>query len=256
MPGLGVVDHLHFLHRAWRYRLRTEKQELAYVRSLRLIGRTVVDIGAHRGIYSYWLREAVGRSGRVVAFEPQPEMIAELKKFKLSFRARNLDIIESGLSDTPGNATLRRVGMHTGGASITPGDPDRTQDNESTFEVPVTTLDAFFADRAQDPTMPLGPVALIKCDVEGHELAVFNGAERLLCRDRPAILFECHDAHARAGDVFRYLESLGYQGWLLDGRTHHPVEQFAALRDTLDKPYLNYIFEPTEKATLAQAKAV
>ena len=251
MPGLGVIEHAHFLHRAWRYRLRTEKQELAYVRSLRLIGRTVVDIGAHRGIYSYWLREAVGPAGRVIAFEPQPEMIAELKKFKQSFRARNLEIIESGLSDTPGTATLQRQGDHTGGASLEPNAHTHASEQTATFQVPVTTLDAFFADRAGDPSMPPGPVALIKCDVEGHERAVFKGAERLLREDRPAILFECHDTHARAGDVFEDLKSLGYRGWLLDGAAHHPVERYAELRDSLDKPYLNYIFEPQEATTLA-----
>lgn len=233
MPGLGVIDHLHFLHRAWRYRLRTEKQELAYVRSRRLVGRTVVDIGAHRGIYSYWLRRAVGPTGQVVAFEPQPEMIAELKKFKHSFRARNLEIVESGLSDTPGSATLQRVGDHTGGASLEQAeDPSAT-----TFTVPVTTLDDYLGSR------DFGPIALIKCDVEGHERAVFRGARRTLTTDRPAMLFECHDKHARDGGVFEDLKALGYAGWMLDGTRRIPVEQWAEERPKIELPYLNYIFE-------------
>lgn len=234
MPRLGAIEHAHFLHRAWRYRLRTERQELAYVRSLRLVGRTVIDIGAHRGIYSYWLREAVGPTGRVVAFEPQPEMIAELKKFKGSFRARNMDIVESGLSDTPGSATLNRIGDHTGGASLEhTHDPDAT-----TFSVPVTTLDDFLAERN------LGPIALIKCDVEGHERAVFRGARKTLTEDRPAMLFECHDRQASDGGVFEDLQSLGYRGWMLDGRRRIPIEDWDAERSKIDQPYLNYIFEP------------
>ena len=79
MPGLGVIGHANFLHRAWRYRLRTERDELAYMRSLDLAGRTLVDIGAHRGLYSYWMSKAAGRRGRVVSFEPQPEMLEAFK---------------------------------------------------------------------------------------------------------------------------------------------------------------------------------
>ncbi|MFK7884609.1 MAG: FkbM family methyltransferase [Phycisphaerales bacterium] len=237
MSGLGVIDHAHFLHRAWRYRLRTEKQELAYVRSIRLVGRTVIDIGAHRGIYSYWLREAVGPTGRVVSFEPQPEMIAELKKFKASFRANNMEIVESGLSDTPGSATLNRIGDHTGGASL-----EHNQDpNATTFSVPVTTLDAYLGAR------DLGPVALIKCDVEGHERAVFRGATRTLTEDRPVMLFECHDQHAREGGVFEDLKQFGYKGWMLDGRRRIPIEHWATERPKIKMPYLNYIFEPQSR---------
>jgi len=209
-----------------------------------------LDIGAHRGIYSYWLGRSVGKTGRVIAFEPQPEMIAELKNFKRSFRARNLEIIESGLSDTTGIATLRR-GAHTGGASIEPGARERDRSRNTVYEVPVTTLDTFFAERAADPSAPGGTVALIKCDVEGHEQAVFRGGRALLAKDRPALLFECQDDKAREGSLFDDLKGLGYRGWFFDGHTHRPVERFDEIRDSLDAPYLNYVFEPEEQTTLA-----
>lgn len=234
MPGLGVIGHAHFLHRAWRYRLRTERRELAYLLSLDLRGRTCVDIGAHRGVFSYWMCRAVGPGGRVVAFEPQPEMVRELKDFRASFRAKNLSVVESGLSSRTGTATLRRLGSHTGGASVEHADrPDAT-----CFKIAVTTLDDHFAEH------PAGSVAFIKCDVEGHERAVFRGARRVLGEDRPRLLFECHDEHARDGGVFDDLRSLGYRGWFLDGARRVPVERFDAERPGIDRPYLNYIFEP------------
>jgi hypothetical protein len=34
----------------------------------------------------------------------------------------------------------------------------------------------------------------LKCDVEGAEIAVFQGAERLLCEKRPILLVEMHSA--------------------------------------------------------------
>ena len=56
-------------------------------------------------------------------------------------------------------------------------------------------------------------MSFIKCDVEGHELEVFRGAEALLARDKPTLLFECHDDEADRGDLFEYLIGLGYDGY-------------------------------------------
>lgn len=238
MPGLGVLGHAHFLHRAWRYRLRTERAELAYVRSLDLAGKTVVDIGAHRGIFSYWMSKAVGPTGQVVAFEPQPEMIRLHKNFQDSFFWRkNITLVGSGLSRSSGSATMRRIGTHTGGASVEHADTP----GADAFEIPLTTLDDYFA---ANPPPAGSPVAFIKCDVEGHERAVFQGGARLLTEHRPRLLFECHDEHAREGGVFQDLQDLGYRGWFLAGNRRVPVERFAEERAAIDLPYLNYIFEP------------
>ncbi len=242
MPGLGVVGHAHFLHRAWRYRLRTERDELAYLRSLDLAGRTLVDIGAHRGLYTYWMSKAAGPRGRVVSFEPQPEMLEAFRAFQQSFHwIRTITLVDAGLSDTPGKATLRRVGDHTGGASLEPDAASGAPDVVA-HEVRVTTLDAYFFDEAPVPAEQ--PVAFIKCDVEGHEQAVFRGGERLLREHRPRILMECHDRHATPDGVFGDLEALGYRGWFLHAGGREPLETLARRRAEIDRPYLNYVFEP------------
>ena len=77
---MRLFDRLHFLHRAWRYRLRAERDELAFVLSRDLRGATVLDIGANRGIYSYWMHRVVGATGQVIAFEPQPELVQADRK--------------------------------------------------------------------------------------------------------------------------------------------------------------------------------
>jgi len=234
VDGLGIYEHAHMLHRAWRYRLNTERDELRYLRSLNLRASTCVDIGANTGIYTYWMLKQAGRSGRVVAFEPQPEMVEHLERFKRSFRAGNLEIVAKGLSSEPGAATLRRDMGHLGGASVARGDDY----GDSGVEIGLTTLDAFFGQSTR------GRVGFIKCDVEGHEHEVVRGGAALLARDEPTLLVECHDALVRGTTLFDDLSSIGYRAFFFHARRKTPMDRWDELRPTIAAPYLNYIFEP------------
>ena len=229
---MKLWDRLHMYYRAWRYRLVTERDELAFVLSRDMRGATVVDIGANRGIYSYWMHRQVGDRGRVVAFEPQPELVAWLQDLKTSFHLSRLEIVGCGLSSSVGQRTLIRPRQHWGGASLEmPHAADR-----DAMEVPLTTLDDFFGDGSRRR------VALIKCDVEGHEDAVFEGGRNLLARDRPDLLFEYKDAKVASGTTFALLQSLGYQGHFFFQRRLVPLARYAELRPQIPLPYLNFVF--------------
>ena len=234
MTGLGLFESMHMLHRAWRYRNRTERDEVRFMLSYDLRNKLVLDIGANAGIYSYWMSKAVGKEGRVIAFEPQPEMIDTLKKLRHSFRFPQLEIAETGLSDQPGEATLRRELSHLGGASIARDLPNA----DDSFTIPITTLDAYIDEHADRP------VSFIKCDVEGHEPEVFAGAMETLRRDMPTLLFELHDKQVRESDLFDQLKSIGYNSYYLHQGEQHPVEELEHARDSIDKPYLNYVCVP------------
>jgi len=71
--------------RVWRYRLRTEKDDIRFLLNKDLKGDTVIDIGANKGIYSYWMSKKVGEEGKVVAFEPQPKLMDHLTQLKADF---------------------------------------------------------------------------------------------------------------------------------------------------------------------------
>jgi len=222
------------LHRAWRYRLNTERDEIRYLRSLDLRGMAAVDVGANTGIYCYWLLKQVGRRGRVDAFEPQPEMLAHLGRVKASLGADNLELVGLGLSSTPGRVTLRRDLTHLGGASLARGDDY----GDSGVDIELTTLDDHFDDPEH------GRIGFIKCDVEGHEHEVIRGATALLERDRPVLLIECHDALVRETPMFEDLASIGYDAYFFHEGRKAPMDRWEALRPGIRAPYLNYIFEP------------
>ena len=70
------------LHRAWRYRLRIERPEILFLLEHLAPGQTAVDVGAHKGAFTYWMDRLVGPTGHVLAFEPIPELAAYLGRVR------------------------------------------------------------------------------------------------------------------------------------------------------------------------------
>jgi FkbM family methyltransferase len=227
---MHLFERAHAYHRIWRYRLRTERQEIGYLLSLDLRGATVVDIGANRGVYSYWMHKAVGLEGNVVAFEPQPELAAYLRDLKETLRLTRLTVVEAALSANVGKRQLVRPQIHWGAGSLElePGS------DRDALTVATTTLDEYFL------RSPLRPVRFIKADIQGHEHACFSGGGRLLREDRPTVLCESEDDHLER--VRAYLESLGYEGFFFLRGELVPVTELARLRRSIAAPYLNYLF--------------
>lgn len=242
------TERIHAWHRIWRYRLRTERDELAFLLAQDLAGATVLDIGANRGIYSYWLHRAVGPNGHVIAFEPQPELAVYLRDFRQSFGLNRLTIVEQALSSRTGTAQFVRPKTHWGGGSLV------TKPNEAhdVFSVPITTLDEHFAKSS------LRPIRFIKCDVENHELDVFRGGSRLLSEDRPVVLFETRDHSREPGHVLSSLQELNYDGFFLSHHGLLPIDDLPEWREKLPKhmrrvSFLNYVFQPCERFSITRA---
>lgn len=205
------TDRLRWIYRAYRYRYKLEKQEIRQVLDHLEPGDVAVDVGAHKGAFTYWMRKAVGDTGRVFAFEPQPVLARRLHALTESSSIDNVIVENLGVSSSAGTMLLNVPGTGSSpGASLEAG---AVGDHAQSYPVEVVTLDDYF-----DDTMA-GRIRLIKCDAEGHELEVFRGAEQLLRKFRPALLFECerrHRASGSVGEVFSYLESLGFQGFFVD----------------------------------------
>lgn len=200
-------------------------------------GEVAIDVGAYKGGYTYWMRRAVGDGGVVLAFEPQPVAAGMLRRYVSAFAWRNVAVAECALSSTQGSRELLVPGEGVTpaaslvGASLPP-DPRR-------HAVVVDTLDDHLAAHP-----PPGRVALLKVDVEGHELDAFLGAQRTLVDDRPHILFECEARHLRGatpGDVFDHLRDRGYRGSFFERGELVDVTRFEASLHQVEglRPYLN-----------------
>jgi|TARA_B100001971_G_scaffold141459_1_gene130667 predicted methyltransferase len=103
-------DYLRWILRAWRYRLVVERQEINFMLKYLKPGQTAVDIGAHKGAYTYWMSKYTGTNGNVFAFEPQPRLYNQLNKILDNSKINNVHVELLALSANKGENTLLMPG--------------------------------------------------------------------------------------------------------------------------------------------------
>jgi FkbM family methyltransferase len=215
---------------SWMREWRRGDPALPVVREVVRKGDTVVDIGANWGFFTANLARLVARSGCVHAIEPDPSHRGSLEA--IGTRYGNVIVHSTGLSDHDGQGMLHVpvVNGEPVGALASLAVPDgRAGIAHEQVPVKLTRLDSLLPSD--------GPrVAFVKCDVEGHELAVLRGARDLLRRDRPTILIEIEQRHQREDirQTFAYLAGLGYSGHALRADGPIPLEEFDVKRDQVD----------------------
>lgn len=203
-----------------------ELAERAFVSRFLQAGMTALDIGAHHGLYTLLASKLVGPNGRVFAFEPSPRERRALR-WNVGFnRCKNVVIEGLALGNEEGEGSLYVVDVHETGCNSLrpPALPDAT----SIIPVHVISLDQWLAVHHPES------VDFIKLDVEGGELSVLQGAEKLLeRRPRPVILAEVQDIRTqpwgyRAKEIISFLSDKGYRWFSIsaDGSLA-PLEVFA-----------------------------
>lgn len=208
-------------------------------------GDTALDVGASWGLFTYTLARRVGPDGRVIAFEPNPAVLPSLEAMAAPYPG--VEIRRVALSDSTAEGELHVPeltrslagprAIHPMGSLTVPD--NRTGDARTTVAVPTERLDdALRAD---------GPVAFVKCDVEGHELAVLGGADAVLAQ-RPAVLIEIEQRHQDnpIEAVFEVFAGHGYDGYVMREGSPVPLAEFDVVRDQVAhlKPHAVFTAAP------------
>jgi FkbM family methyltransferase len=163
-PSWGFVDSV--LHDQY------EPETKALLGSLIRPGMTVFDIGAHVGHYTLLAARIVGPTGRVYAFEPEPENFALLKRNVELNGYKNVTCVPKAVSDRSG--TLDFYVSHQGNDRHTLiGDP-HAPSHATRRQVSAISVDDFAAESG------CPAVDVIKMDVEGAEPLVLAGMTNLL----------------------------------------------------------------------------
>jgi FkbM family methyltransferase len=174
---------------------------------------TFVDVGANIGEVTLLAAKRVGPTGRVIAFEPIPEIAKCLSNNVAANGFEQVSVMQLGLCDREGQAEVYRSdaiikdgSVNDGLGSLYVGNRDR----KAAGSIEVSTLDA------QVDALGLTRVDVVKMDVEDAELPALRGAERVIRKHRPMLIVEVQEETARAAgyetaDLFEFLERHGYR---------------------------------------------
>jgi FkbM family methyltransferase len=179
-----------------------------------LAGGTVWDVGAHVGYHTLAFAARVGPSGFVIAFEPNPHNAARLRQNLEGNRdlAGRVRVETIALSDKDGSDRLFYTPIVDDGTSSGAAlEVALTVENAQAYRA----LDSIVVETSRaDSLVGSGRVpapSLIKIDVEGGEVGVLRGCDRLLAAARPLIAIEVHNTAA----MFRTHEMLAARGYRL-----------------------------------------
>lgn len=191
------------------YEAGYEPGTFAFFRAHCHAGDTVLDIGAHLGLFSVVAARRVGKTGRVFAFEPTPLTRSALRR---AVSINDLDhIVEvrgEAISGSTGEATFHDTGDAVSNAN------SLIQSGRSQHGITVRTLtvDDFVRERGIVPQ-------LLKIDVEGAEGGVLRGAAHTFETLRPTALLAVHPENLPAdetlADLWQMLQQYRLEASLL-----------------------------------------
>ncbi|MFL9880076.1 FkbM family methyltransferase [Herbaspirillum rhizosphaerae] len=184
-------------------RFKSHEAEWARLSNWLSPGDWCIDVGANVGRYSLKMSELVGSSGQVIAFEPLTHTFDLLTHFVEKGGYRNITMLNAAATE---QTCLIRIAP-----DLFPANPNYIFDTNTGSRISSTD------NGAGDSKLGLSidslklphRIALVKMDVEGHELAVCKGMTELIQRDHPVLIVEVQNATT---GVPEFLAQFGYQG--------------------------------------------
>jgi FkbM family methyltransferase len=218
----GFLRHRSFLAEAMR---RRETYAELFQRLVQP-GMTVVDGGAHIGLYTVLAARGVGPSGHVVALEPDRYNLAALRVNVDRANAANVEIVADALSDGAGIASFYETRSTIGSSLI-------ERDDADVRVVRTTSIDLLLHGREVD-------ALLVKLNIEGAEPLALAGMHDVLARvERVAILFEVNPPllEAVGADLEALVHDLRSQGFAVE-YVDLPSQQGVPLPQPVPKGHL------------------
>lgn len=165
-----------------------EPETFDFLRQNLKSGATVLDLGAHMGLFSVAMSQLVGAEGHVYSFEPTPSTRNVLKEVvKINGCDHNVQVRSEAVSKEKGTFYFYDTGDLISNANSLV----QTERSSNKIEVSAISLDEF----AEEQNVKID---CLKIDVEGAELDLLEGAKNVFTKMRPVALLSLHPASIKA----------------------------------------------------------
>ncbi|RIJ32317.1 FkbM family methyltransferase [Henriciella mobilis] len=190
-------------------------------------GGSALDGGANSGLHSITMAKRLADpNARVIAVEPQPDLIAALEKWAAADGVTDsIQVVNAALTEEPGEAVFFVDSDNPALSSLRVMHDER---EELIHEIKTKCLPI-------DDVVGDTKLSFIKLDLEGGEFGALRGARKVIERDKPLIVFEnglswsAKQFGYKFEDFERFFDEIGYEvvSFLgepfsseLDGRVH------------------------------------
>lgn len=158
-----------------------------------------MDCGAYFGYFKIFVSKKVGKTGKVLAFEPDPRNLKILRENVASAKINNIIVIEKALSNKNSKLRLKSKFWLS---SVS----EDEKDDDKNIEVYCTTLDNIIK------RIGISKVDFIKMDIEGAELEVLEGSKKTL-QNTSHIAIACYHKRKgkKTGEILEtYMKQMGF----------------------------------------------
>lgn len=194
---------------SWFYPEVYEADKTIFIQNHCQSGDTVIDIGAHLGVFTFFLARQVGAKGKVYSFEPSEKTFNALKQ-TIKYNKLNsiIDARQEAVSHTSGKIAFYIYSN----SSISNGNSISTH---NTVGIPrKTTVRKICLDDLMI-NEKIEKLTLIKIDAEGAELDILKGGKKLIKKFKPFITLEVHplsfdDSLKTMQEIYEIIIDYGY----------------------------------------------
>jgi len=220
--GLVQVDTGSALEYSLLFRGCHEPAIVEWIEHVVHEGSTCLDVGANVGAHALLMARLAGPSGRVIAFEPHPDLCRRLRENVGLNGYRNVTVVEAAVSDADGTASF--FGFRQG--AFRQGISSLTRDERAVEEMRVHTVDG----RGLERRFELERCDLIKIDVEGHDAVVVRSLLETIERHRPLVVFEFRrrrwsEAGTSLPETLERLRHAGYAFLRVEKQVSLPLDE-------------------------------
>ena len=143
---------------------------------------TVLEVGANIGYFALQEADILGDRAQIHTFEPSPKNVDLLSQnIELNGFSDRFVVNQAAVGDEPGSVQLQLASESNLHSVVQDG--SATEGNE--IEVEMHSLDSYIDSVGIDPS----EVNVVRMDVEGYEVEVFEGMASILEADGPLLVF-------------------------------------------------------------------